>query len=104
MTTLVARWLTVRSSDEAGSDFQEADMSSSGTLGARLYSSDSPERVGMILKIGNDFPKTAIEILKTWNMSLNVVTLENEPSTRGLLHYASDMSSMFYTNHGFQRC
>ncbi|TRX93686.1 hypothetical protein FHL15_005362 [Xylaria flabelliformis] len=61
------------------------------TLGARLFKSGSmASDVGCIVIAGNDLPESAVDLLKSWEMTLLLVRDADKPCTRGLLQYEDD--------------
>ncbi|KAI1318869.1 Ribokinase-like protein [Xylariaceae sp. FL0255] len=62
------------------------------TFGARLLkSSPSSKSIGSIIVAGNDFPQSALDLLKSWDLTLLIHQIPDKPSTRGLLEYEDDL-------------
>lgn len=57
------------------------------TMGYRLFTGpDRASQVGLLLKVGSDFPETISKQIEDWNTTL-VPLVINTSSTRGLLKY-----------------
>ncbi|KAL4942739.1 hypothetical protein BDV06DRAFT_191558, partial [Aspergillus oleicola] len=58
------------------------------TLGARLFLPASlSSSLGLVLRVGNDFPSETSNALESWDATLVVEKETDKPSTRGLLEY-----------------
>ncbi|KAK1812791.1 hypothetical protein LTR12_012818 [Friedmanniomyces endolithicus] len=69
------------------------------TLGARLFSADCPDTIGMAFKAGHDFPESIVDIFHSWSIDLTVQWLHHSPSSRGLVFYGKANNN----RKGFQR-
>lgn len=57
------------------------------SLGARLFA-NSPSDVGMVIKIGQDFPNDALTELQSWATKLDIIQVQDQPSARGRIEYS----------------
>ncbi|KAK1073998.1 hypothetical protein LTR33_009865 [Friedmanniomyces endolithicus] len=69
------------------------------TLGARLFSADCPDTIGMAFKAGHDFPESIVDIFRSWSIDLTVQWLHHSPSSRGRVFYEKANNN----RKGFQR-
>jgi hypothetical protein len=58
------------------------------TLGARIVTDPAKaNEVGSFILAGHDFPKTISELIRSWNITLELDVDQTRKSTRGLLEY-----------------
>lgn len=58
------------------------------TLGARLFlRGQDSKTLGWVLHIGNDFPDSIAQELRSWNTTLTIRRESDKPSTRGVVEY-----------------
>jgi sugar/nucleoside kinase (ribokinase family) len=66
------------------------------TFGARLFSSDTPKSIGLIVKAGHDFPLALEQTFETWNVDLHILREDDKPSPRGRILYGQNSSERTY--------
>jgi sugar/nucleoside kinase (ribokinase family) len=66
------------------------------TFGARLFSSDTPKSLGLIVKAGHDFPLALERTFNQWNVDLHILRENDKPSPRGRILYGQSSSERTY--------
>jgi sugar/nucleoside kinase (ribokinase family) len=66
------------------------------TFGARLFSSDTPKSIGLIVKAGHEFPLALEQTFNQWNVDLHIIRESDKPSPRGRILYGQSSSERTY--------
>ncbi|PPJ49986.1 hypothetical protein CBER1_04734 [Cercospora berteroae] len=66
------------------------------TLGARLFSPKDPANICLVLLEGAGFPGDVIHLFQSWRVDLILLTREEVPTARGIVHYGASESERYY--------